>query len=164
MRLGFYLDEVVVDLTAEFQKYLENTYGIDWPLGCFVHYDFVKCVFHSDPEFNNRIVKDMLLIANDESVQFEAKPVEGAVEILYKLKKAGHKLFFITSRPKQNQPMTFKWLRKYNIPFDDLSVIGHGTPKGLYGLKYNLDMYVDDLHKNLESMWLYKSAGRRVFC
>lgn len=161
MRLGFDLDEVVVDLTAEFEKYLESTYGIEWPMNCFVHYDFVKCVFDSDEEFNARITEDMLKVANDIDFQFQAKPMEGAVEVLHKLRRAGHKLYFITSRPKRNQPMTYKWLRQNDVPFDGLAVVGHDNPKGIYGAKYRLDMYVDDLHKHLESMWLYKKRWRK---
>ena len=43
-----------------------------------------------------------------------------------------------------------------NIPFDDLQVIGHGEEKGSYGLKLNLDMFVDDLEQHLVSMSKYK--------
>ena len=161
MRLGFDLDEVVVDLTSEFEKYLESTYGIEWPMNCFVDYNFVKCTFHHDEEFNARIVEDMLRAANDAEFQFQAKPLAGATEVLHKLKKSGHKLYFITSRPKQNQPYTHKWLREYDIPFDKLIVIGHEKPKGVWGLRYRLDMYVDDLQKHLLSMWAYKKRWRK---
>jgi uncharacterized HAD superfamily protein len=161
MRFGFDLDEVVVNLTAEFEKYLESTYGIEWPPICFVHYSFVKCVFHSDPEFNARISKDMIRVANDPDFQFEAEPFYDAREVLIKLKHAGHKIYFITSRPKKNQPHTFKWLRKHDIPFDNLTVLGNDDPKGAYGLKYDLDMYVDDLESHLESMLAYKKKWRK---
>ena len=161
MRLGFDLDEVVVDLTTRFQAYLESTYGIEWPIDCFVDYNFVDCVFHHDEEFNQRIVTDMLFQANDATFQFEAEPFPEAVDVLQRLKRAGHKIYFITSRPKQNQPLTFRWLRKYDVPFDALKVIGHDTPKGFYGRQLHLDMFVDDLHKHLESMWRYKKKWRK---
>jgi len=161
MRLGFDLDEVVVDLAAEFEKYLEYTYGIKWTKDCFVRFNFENYIFSDDKNFNARIIKDMLRVANDADFQFKAEPIEGAQKVLQKLKRCGHKLYFITSRPKQNQPFTFKWLRQYDIPFDGLRVIGHSEPKGLYGLRLNLDMFVDDLEKHLESMWVYKKRWRK---
>lgn len=161
MRLGFDLDEVVVNLTPEFENHLAVNYGIDWPKECFIHYDFTKCAFNYDKEVNAKIIEDMLEVANDPDFQFQAEPVEGAREVLQKFKRVGHKLYFITARPKQNQPATFKWLRQNDIPFDNLILAGHSEPKGVYGLKFKLDMYVDDLEKHLESMWAYKKRWRK---
>jgi len=161
MRLGFDLDEVVVNLTAEFEKYIELNYGIVWPIDYFAHYNFVKCKFHDDVDLNKRIINDMLVTANDADFQFQAEPLKDARKVLQKLKRVGHKLYFITSRPVQNQPLTFRWLRKNDIPFDGLNVIGHKEPKGLFGMRLNLDMYVDDLEKHLMSMWSYKKRWRK---
>ena len=162
MRLGFDLDEVVVDLTSEMEKHIGATYGIEWPAECFINYDFRTCVFSPDEETNRNIINDMVVVANDPDFQINASPVEGAVEALHKLKRVGHKLFFITSRPKQNQPHTFKWLRDNDIPFDRLAVVGKSIPKGLFGRKYVLDMFVDDLEPHLESMLHYKKRWSKV--
>ena len=161
MRLGFDLDEVVVNLTAEFEKYIELNYGIVWPIDYFANYDFAKCKFHDDADLNKRIINDMLVTANDPDFQFQAEPLEDARKVLQKLKRVGHKLYFITSRPVQNQPLTFRWLRKNDIPFDGLKVIGHKEPKGPFGMRLNLDMYIDDLEKHLTSMWSYKKRWRK---
>ncbi len=161
MRLGFDLDEVVVDLATEFEKYLELNYGILWSIDCFTHSDFSLCKFNDDDTFNERIQKDMVKVANDPEFQFQAQPSENAREVLQKLKKIGHKIYFVTSRPKQNQPATFKWLRQYDIPFDSLEVIGKNEPKGLYGRRLHLDMYVDDLVSQLDSMRKYKKKWRK---
>ena len=162
MRLGFDLDEVVVDLSAQFEKYLEMNYGIAWPPECFVQYSISRCVFNKeDEELNSRVIKDLQQVANDAEFQFQAKPMYDSRRVLQKLRRAGHKLYFITSRPKQNQPATFKWLRYNDIPFDGLRVIGHSEPKGLYGVRCKLDMYVDDLESHLESMWAYKKRWRK---
>jgi uncharacterized HAD superfamily protein len=161
MKLGFDLDEVVVDLTAEFTLYLESTYGLEWPIDCFVDYNFAKCAFTSDDELNKEIAKDMVRVANDPNFQDNAKPMPGAVRTLQELKKTGHKLYFITARPKQNQPYTFRWLRKNNIPFDGLEVIGQEEEKGVYGRRLNLDMFVDDLESHLESMYRHKNRWKK---
>jgi len=161
MKLGFDLDEVVVDLTSELCDYLAIRYGIEWSVDDFINYGFYDCCFDIDPEVNKSIASSVLERANDAEFQFQAAPVEGACEVLNKLKKAGHTLHFITSRPKQNQPWTFKWLRKYDIPFDSVDVIGHSEHKGLYGRKLDLDMYVDDLERHLVSMLTYKKRWRK---
>lgn len=160
MRLGFDLDEVVVDLATEFEEYLGVQYGIEWPRECFTSFRFEECYFDSDEDLNTRITDDLCKVANDPDFQSQAEPVPMAREVLQKFKRSGHKLFYITSRPRQNQPATFKWMRQNDIPFDDLAVIGK-EQKGIYGLRYKLDMYVDDLEKHLHSMWLYKKKWRK---
>ena len=87
---------------------------------------------------------------------FKALPFNGAKETLSSLREAGHKIFFITSRPKENKQLTIKWLEKHNITFDELNVIGHDEEKGVYGDKLDLDMFVDDLEKHLVSMFKHK--------
>ena len=161
MRLGFDLDEVVVNLTKEIENHLAVNYGIDWPAECFITYGFDTCHYTSDEELNKTVIKDLIVTANDAEFQFTAKPIEGVVEVLQKFKKSGHKIYFITARPKQNQPLTYKWLRKYKIPFDGLKFVGQDEEKGVCGMRLKLDMFVDDLYNNLESMWRYKKKWRK---
>lgn len=161
MRLGFDLDEVVVNLADEFETHLELNYGIVWPAECFTHFDFRECVFHQDVDLDAKITTDMIEVANDPEFQSQAKPMPGARESIQKLKRIGHKIYFITSRPKDNKPATIKWLRQNDIPFDEVEVIGHDEPKGRYGMHHRLDMFVDDLEKHLLSMWSYKNKWRK---
>lgn len=160
LRIGFDLDEVVVNTTGMLEKYLKETYDIDWPIDCFVRYNFVECQFHEDEETNKEIQADLIRVVNDAEYQFQAAPADRAVRSLQLLKKAGHKLHFISNRPKQNQPLTFKWLRQNKIPFDSVDVIG-SEEKGFYGFRYKLDMFVDDLEKHLENMLKYKKKWRK---
>lgn len=152
MYFGFDLDEVVVDLTKEIEEYLLVTYGIKWPVDCFVKYDFVDCEFSEDENDNLQIRTELISLVNNAEFQFTAEPVSGSREALQAIKKAGHKIYFITCRPKQNQPLTFRWLRQNGIPFDGLYVVGNTANKGRYAKSLRLDMYVDDLERHLESM------------
>ena len=161
MKFGFDLDEVVVDITTEVEKYLEIEHGIKWSKEYCIKYDFKQAGFHNDPEVSEKIAKEIMAMCHDPDFQFNADPVEGARDVLIKFKRAGHQIYFISSRPKQNQPATFKWLRKNNIPFDSVDVIGNSGHKGFFGRKYNLDMYVDDLQKHLVSMHNYKKRWRK---
>lgn len=161
MHFGFDLDEVVVDLTKEIEEYLLVAYGIKWPVECFVKYDFLDCEFSDNEEENLRIRDELVHLVNNAEFQFTAKPVNKAQESLQAIKRAGHKIYFITCRPKQNQPLTFRWLRQNGIPFDGLYMLGNAADKGHYAKLLRLDMYVDDLEKHLESMWSVKNRWRK---
>jgi len=161
MRLGFDLDEVVVNLGDVFEKHLKEEYGVDWPLNCFRDYSFSLCKFVEDEEKNAAIIDDMFFIANNPDYQFTGEPIEDAIETLHKLKHQGHELHFITNRPPANKYKTFMWLRKYSIPFTTLHVLGSGAEKGITGARLKLDMYVDDIEKHLVSMAEHKLKWRK---
>lgn len=160
MRLGFDVDEVICNLADEFEKYLLETYNIDWPIDCFTYFKFSACNFHQDPEMNLKIVEDMNITANDPKFQFKAKPYKEAVKTIRRLKKQGHSVHFITNRPVDNTEATVEWFRKKKIPYDTLDVIG-GYEKGMVGRALNLDFYLDDLETHLESMYKHKSRWRK---
>lgn len=161
LNLGFDLDEVVVNITDMIEDYLMEKYDIYWPAEYFKEYGLIDGTYHEDERINKTIQADLWEVANSPEFQFTAKPFDGAKEALSLLKKAGHKIFFITSRPKENNSLTIGWLEKYSIPFDGLNVIGHDEEKGIYGHKLNLDMFVDDLEKHLISMFRYKKKWRK---
>ena len=161
LNLGFDLDEVVVNITDVIEDYLMEKYGVYWPAECFKEYGLIDGTYHKDEKLNKIIQDDLWKVANLPEFQFEADPFVGAKEALSLLKKAGHKIFFVTSRPKRNRYITIEWLEKQNIPFDDLNVIGHDEEKGVYGYKLNLDMFVDDLEKHLVSMFKHKKKWNK---
>ncbi len=158
MNLGFDLDEVVVNITYEIEKYMMEKYNIYWPAEYFKEYGLIDGTYHVDERLNKTIQEDLWEVVNLPEFQFKAEPFDGAKDTLLLLKKAGHKIFFITSRPKQNKYFTVEWLKHNDIPFDELKVIGHGEEKGIYGSKLNLDMFVDDLEQHLFSMLKHKST------
>ncbi|MHB1908297.1 MAG: LNS2 domain-containing protein [Nitrososphaerales archaeon] len=66
-----------------------------------------------------------------------AKVVPGSIEWINQLRKEGHKVCIITSRPKRLQNATTKWLEQNSFSFDSL-IFGKPVAK-----KYH---YVDDRH------------------
>ena len=158
LNLGFDLDEVVVNITGVIEDHMLEKYNIYWPAEYFKEYGLIDGTYHKDEKINKTIQADLWTVANSPDFQLEAEPFNGAKEALSLLKEAGHKIFFITSRPKINKPTTLRWLEKHDIPFDELNVIGHDEEKGVYGHKLNLDMFVDDLEKHLISMLDHKKT------
>lgn len=158
LNLGFDLDEVVVNITGEIEKYLKYKYDIYWPPEYFKEYGLIDGTYHKDEKLNKTIQEDLWKVANSPEFQMFAEPFDGAKEALLSLKRNDHKIFFVTSRPKRNKSFTVDWLEHNGIPFDKLSVIGHDEEKGAYGCKLDLDMFVDDLEKHLVSMSNYKKT------
>lgn len=160
MRLGFDVDEVTANLGKEFEKYLKKVYNIHWPLSCFTAFKFENCVFDEDESLNRKIIDDMIIRANDPDFQFEAKPYKDALAAFRKFKKQGHTLHFITNRPEINKDKTIEWFRVNKIPFDSIDVIGQNE-KGMVGRALNLDFFLDDLERHLESMYRHKNRWHK---
>lgn len=161
MKLGFDLDEVVCNLTDLLSLYLKETYGIEWTKEDFKSYGLLENSYKTDQEFSKHVAEDLIEKANDSEFQLKAEPYKEAAESIRLYKRQGHSIHFISCRPG-DKSFTARWLRKYKIPFDTLHNIGHnGKKKGYLGRSLNLDMFVDDLERHLESMWIYKKRWRK---
>lgn len=159
MKLGFDLDDVVVDTVGAIRSYLNEAHGIEYT--GFINYNFVGNIFHSDKEVNKKIVIDVVEKASNNLFLAKAKPHKDGIECIKKLKKAGHSIHYITARNIGAEYESAMYLRKYNIPFDSIHNVGHGNEKGMYGRSLNLDFFLDDLESNLESMIKYKKRWRK---
>jgi len=160
MKFGFDVDEVIANLVGEFEKYLRDRYGLDWPPECFHQYKFRDCRFVDDEEMNKKIIDEMNIISNDPDFQMAAMPFPDAASTIRRLKKQGHSIHFITNRPKINKEKTIAWFNLHKISFDSIHVIGQ-EEKGMVGRALNLDFFIDDLEKHLESMYRYKNRWRK---
>ncbi len=156
MRIGFDLDEVVVDLTGPLVKLANDHYDLELSRDSFQIYDFKNNVYVDDTKLNDEIIDFLIYYANDEEFQFKAEPCAGAVNTLLYLNWLYHTIYFITSRPVENKGTTEDWLRKYNIPHAELIVLGYGVEKGPAGKHNHLDFFLDDRISHLESMLKHK--------
>jgi uncharacterized HAD superfamily protein len=62
-----------------------------------------------------------------------AKPLEGAIDAIKKLKSEGHTVILYSARTWAEYEMTVDWLNNYQIPYDQLIL---GKPQG--------DVWIDD--------------------
>jgi len=161
MKLGFDLDEVVINLVDVLIRYIKEEFDLDWTIDNFVKYDMLENKFHKDIDENNKIAWRAINIVSDIDIQMTAKPYEGAPAFIRGLKKEGHSIHFITARKRGEENKTVKWLRKYKIPFDSVHHIGYGEEKGQLGRVLNLDFYIDDHEEHLESMYKYKKRWNK---
>jgi len=161
MKLGFDLDEVVVALCDALTKYMNDKFDLGWTVEDFKIFNLLHNKYSDDEEYNDKIAKDVIEVANDIEFQMTVKSYEGAPEFIRKLKKEGNSIHFITSRKYGEEDFTAKWLRKYKIPFDTLHHAGLGAEKGRFGRILNLDFYIDDCEEHLKSMYRYKKRWKK---
>jgi uncharacterized HAD superfamily protein len=94
-----------------------------------------------------------------------AAPVdEEGKQVIRLLKRGGHSIHFITSRSKKFKELTIQWLRNNKILFDSINFVGHNGEKGVVARSLNLDFFLDDLEKSLESLYKYKKRWRKGLC
>ena len=65
LNLGFDLDEVVVNITDEIEKYLKYKYDIYWPAECFKEYGLIDGTYHADEKLNKTIQDDLWKVASE---------------------------------------------------------------------------------------------------
>jgi uncharacterized protein len=156
MKLGFDLDEVIVALCDVLLKYLNEEFDLSWTMDNFICHSLNRNVYHEDKDIDDKIKVRAIEIVNDPDIQLSAKPCKGAPSFIRKLRKEGHSIHIITARQIGTEENTMKWLRKYKIPFNSIHHVGINGEKGFLGRVLNLDFYVDDNEKHLESMYRYK--------
>jgi len=161
MKLGFDLDEVVVNLIDVLLEYINKEFDLNWTIDNFVNYNLLENKFHEDDESNNKMARRAIKVVTDIDVQITAKPYREAPPFIRKLKKEGHSIHFITARKCGEENKTATWLRKYKIPFDSINHVGYGEEKGQLGRILNLDFYIDDHEEHLKSMYKYKKRWKK---
>ncbi len=163
MRLGFDIDEVVCDLISYLCNYLTENYRVSWEPGCWTTYSLIDCDYSgcNDKKFNNRVAIDLWNRVFDLNFLMGCDAVKGAVKSLQLLKRHGHALHYITTREKDKEYLTIKWLQSKGIPFDSVHHVGSIGEKGALGKSLNLDFFVDDLEKNLSSMLSHKKRWKK---
>jgi len=160
MKLGFDIDEVVCDLFGPLVTAIEEEYGVTIDKEQITDYS-LRNNYTGDKELDLEIAGRLMYLATDTGFLMGCKPYEDAVNVLRRLKHGGHQLHYISSRPSGSDTANKRWLRWYNIPYDSVTCMGHGTDKGKMAKRFNLEFFIDDHAPNLESMLKYQARWRK---
>lgn len=76
---------------------------------------------------------DFSKVDKDPQQLMKAVPIKEAVKAIQKLYDQGHQIVFHTSRPKRNEEVTAKWLKKHKFPYHHLEME-----------KFVAHVYIDD--------------------
>lgn len=165
MKLGFDIDGVVANVAQTVIDGINKKYGLNHTVGILVYNSVSTGKYVEDEELNKKLdqfMRDEILDNHDAMLSLE--PHEGAVEAINKLKRY-HSIHFITARKCESKDVSIAWCKKHKIPLDSLHAIGTAgtgkSNKGMIGRSLNLDFYIDDHPKHLESMYKYKNRWRK---
>lgn len=160
MNLGFDLDECIGMTAQRALDHANEIFQVELPIDMLESFFFDENTYSDDPDEQKAVEETLLHAVFNQEIMFEVEPYEGAVKALQRLKHQGHKIFIITKRRKEDEDMTYSWLRKHKVPFDGVGVT-HLEDKGYYANKFNLDFFLDDLEDNLYEMHKAKARWKK---
>jgi len=160
MKLGFDIDGIVARMDIALVAAMNEKFDLNYSSDIFVHHNLFKNKYVDDPELNDEIAQHMRMeVIYNEDVVSNLEVYPESAEAIRKLSRQ-HTIHYITGRPVEQQNICIEWLRKNNIPFNSVNAVGRAD-KGLTGRSLNLDFYIDDEVKHLESMYKFKNRWRK---
>ena len=83
-----------------------------------------------------------------------AVPLEGVAETLWKLKRRGHEIYFITARPgmKHIVQVTKDWLKKHGFPYDPSRLRMGAQDKAKIARELGIQLFFEDAPKHLDRL------------
>lgn len=145
MRIGLDIDDTICNTHIVLMKYAikYNKENTNKPMIKYNTNNFSE-VFGWSKEETYKIFKEYYL-----QVLREIEPKFNVKEVLTKLRNEGHKIIFITVRDDNEcgglntaYNKTSDWLKKYNIPFDELHI--DIKDKKTFCQENNIDIFMDD--------------------
>lgn len=152
MRFGFDIDDTLINLREHAFHIYNHKLNQDVGIEIFRELKTVEIheAFGLDNIAGGQMWNNLL-----EDIYFTDCPeFEGAVELLNKLEREGHEIFYITSRPKQYCQRTRDWVRAKGFPVqDDRFFCGMQDQEKIDIIKQlNLDFYFDDKPAVLDTL------------
>lgn len=160
MRIGIDIDDTTLVTVNAMIKYADKfdiedlgRKGTNGNLGLITNRYYLKVLYGWEDEikfaFFNKYYKNVL----EECVPFTNSP-----QIIRRLKKEGHEIFFITARltniPNCNvEELTKRTFDKYEIPYDNLVV--NVKDKLEYSLNNNIDLFIEDSYETCKELTLH---------
>lgn len=88
-------------------------------------------------------------VENVEALFMSPQPMPGVKRALEMIKAHKHEIQLITARREEEEEITRRWLRKYQIPYDQLQVIGDKSKAEICQTE-QISLFVEDYAVNAE--------------
>ncbi len=157
MRIGIDIDDTTLVTVNSMIKYADKfdieelgRKGTNSNLGLIKNRYYLKVLYGWDDEtkfaFFNKYYKDVLK---------ECFPFTNSPEIIRRLKKDGHEIYFITARLTNitncdAENITKETFKKYNIPYDKLIV--NAKDKLKYCLDNDIKLFIEDSYETCKEL------------
>lgn len=168
MKLGFDIDGVIGDVVTPALAEVNKKFNLSLSFNDITRHDFKKIDFTGDEDLNKKVTAFMHLKFNDAAFLRDSVLLyKEAADAIRLFKKTGNSIHILTNRNKVFKEDTAIWLRKNNIPFSSLHVLGDGDftsskqAKVSAAKALNLDFFVDDWYRNLIDLLSAKKRWKK---
>ncbi|MEK4486224.1 HAD family acid phosphatase [Psychrobacillus sp. FSL H8-0484] len=152
MKFGFDIDDTLINL-REYAFHLYNK-KLNQSIALDVFQSLKTVEIHEAFGLKKEVGNKMWTDSMEEIYFTDCPAFEGAIETLQQLKKDGHEIFYITSRPKKYCTQTREWIKAQGFPVEDNHFYcGMEDNEKIATIKeLALDYYFDDKPAVLETL------------
>ncbi len=136
MKIGVDIDGVLANSLPLWVAELNSYFNVNKQLNEMHLYDVLKTYEISQSELR------LFLRNKGKYLMKSAEPIKGASYYLSRIKQH-HEIHIVTARDKRYQEETREWLKKHNLPYDELILLGSHDKKEPC-LERNLRVLVED--------------------
>lgn len=141
-------DDVILDLCGGLRRTIQTEYGVELP-------EFDR--WHIDEILFPVIGQPWMKWFRTRAWLWGTFPaIEGAIGTLDLLRRDGHYLELVTSKPTWAEASVYQWLGKWHAPFQRVTIVGPEDRKVDFT---NAELLIDDKPDNVQQ---FVDAGRRA--
>ncbi len=155
------LDSVLGDTDIIIDKFMQERFGLylDWATDIQV-YEFERW-----PCLTSGMVADLEEFILSGELAHTIQVFGHAKPAMDKLVKAGFSIYIITARPLHLESMTLEWLKKNDLYYDKLYIVGESIKKPPIIKAHNIKAFIEDRFDVLK--WTLDHCGpldRGLYC
>lgn len=153
MHIAVDMDDVLVDFVGMVCDVVSRDFGVEPPItkDDITDWDFGQFL-------DQHIGQDWWSWLETKAYLWgtKAKPIPGAIGAMEKLRRAGHRLEVVTSKPEWGERYVFTWLDRYCPVVHGVTIVPLGGDKTTWT---EATLLIDDRPKNVDE-WVASRGGR----